>query len=234
MIAYARQIIALNDEAALKLGAISTTATVRLGLPQDFFEDVMPATMLEYARLHPGVHVEVQAGPNHILAEEIRTGRLDVAIVFFAENSAANHGELLGSLPMRWLAHKNVVLSPLVEPLPLVLFEHHCLFRQSALKSLEQANKRWRVSVTTPSLPGIWAALRSQLGCAIRTEHGLPEDIRCIDNECSLPALPSIALRLLCCSNTSPVVQDLYDILKRETIRLVNPKQPLRKTKSSG
>ena len=36
LVAYARRIIALNDEAALALGATATTATVRLGLPQDF------------------------------------------------------------------------------------------------------------------------------------------------------------------------------------------------------
>ena len=41
LLAYARRIIALNDEAAASLGAIPA-ATVRLGLPQDFAEDVLP------------------------------------------------------------------------------------------------------------------------------------------------------------------------------------------------
>ena len=49
LVHYARRIIALNDEAALALGASVTSATVRLGLPQDFFEDVMPATLTAYA-----------------------------------------------------------------------------------------------------------------------------------------------------------------------------------------
>lgn len=223
LVAYARRIIALNDEAALALGATSTTASVRLGLPQDFFEDVMPATLFEYSRTHPGVHVEVQAGPNHILAEEIRAGRLDVAMTFYPENASGREGYLLGKLPMHWMAHENFVLDCSDARLPLVLFDHLCLFRQSALTALEQASKRWRVAVTTPSLPGIWAALRSHLGIAIRTEHGKPHDIRCVDKTLDLPQLPAIALKLLVSSNASPAAQDLSKLLTHETIRLVAP-----------
>ncbi|MRJ45360.1 LysR family transcriptional regulator [Idiomarina loihiensis] len=224
LVAYARRIIALNDEAALALGATATTATVRLGLPQDFFEDVMPAVLSEYSRLHPGIHVEVQAGPNHVLTEEIRAGRLDVAMTFYPENSSGSEGSLIGKLPMHWMTHESFVLNSQAERLPLVMFDHFCLFRQSALAALEQASKRWRVAVTTPSLPGVWAALRSHLGIAVRTAHGMPNDIRYADEAFNLPKLPAIALRLLVSSNASPAAQDLSRILTQETIRLVTPK----------
>lgn len=224
LVAYARRIIALNDEAALALGATATTATVRLGLPQDFFEDVMPATLSEYSRIHPGVHVEVQAGPNHVLAEEIKAGRLDVAMTFYPENSSGSEGSLISKLPMHWMAHESFILDSKAERLPLVMFDHLCLFRQSALAALEQAEKRWRVAVTTPSLPGVWAALRSHLGIAVRTAHGMPNDIRYADDAFDLPKLPAIALRLLVSSNASPAAQDLSRILTQETIRLVTPK----------
>lgn len=223
LVAYARRIIALNDEAALALGATATTATVRLGLPQDFFEDVMPATLSEYSRMHPGVHVEVQAGPNHVLAEEVRAGRLDAAIAFCPESSSGSGGELIGKLPMRWMAHKSFVFDSLIDRIPLVLFDHPCLFRQSALTALEKAGKRWRVAVTTPSLPGIWAALRSNLGLAVRTEHGMPEGVQCSGEKFGLPTLPAISLKLLRSSNASPAAQDLCDLLEHETIRLVTP-----------
>ncbi|WP_225307538.1 LysR substrate-binding domain-containing protein [Nitrincola iocasae] len=222
LVAYARRIIALNDEAALTLGATATSTTVRLGLPQDFFEDVMPATLSEYSHKHPGVHVEVQAGPNHVLAEEVRAGRLDVAIAFFSTNTR-NEGELIGELPMRWMAHEDFINNATDSRIPLVLFDHPCIFRQSVLAALDQANKRWRVAVTTPSLPGIWAALRSNLGFAVRTEHGMPSDIKCIDSQLELPKLPPITLKILRSSNTTPAVHDLYEILQRETIKRVIP-----------
>ena len=217
--AYARRIVALNDEAALALGAAVTSATVRLGLPQDFFDDVMPATLTEFSHHHQGVHVEVRAGPNHTLAEEVRAGRLDGAIAFFTEG-AGGEGELLRTLPMRWLVHKAV---PLDDRVPLVLFDHPCLFRQAALAALDRADRRWRIAVTTPSLPGIWAALRSGLGLAVRTEHGMPGDIVCADAGLRLPELPSIEVRMLRSRDASQVARDLCGVLRTETVRLIAP-----------
>lgn len=98
-IAYARRIIALNDEAALQLGAAKTTASVRLGLPQDFFDDVMPATLRRFGQDLDKVHVDVRAGENHSIAEEVRAGRLDAALAFFRPGSPAE-GETLCALPM--------------------------------------------------------------------------------------------------------------------------------------
>ena len=82
LLAYARRIIALNDEAAASLGATVATASVRIGLPQDFVEDLIPEAIVRFARQRPGVHVEVRAGRNYAL-EEVRAGRLDVALGFF-------------------------------------------------------------------------------------------------------------------------------------------------------
>lgn len=223
--AYARRIVALNDEAALALGAAATSATVRLGLPQDFFDDVMPATLTDFAGIHPSVHVEVHAGPNHRLEEEVRAGRLDGAIALFPED-AGGEGERLCRLPMRWLAHTGLPGLPDDGRVPLVLFDHPCLFRQAALATLDRAKRRWRAAVTTPSLPGIWGALRSHLGVAVRTGHALPDDIVPASDALGLPPLPAIELRLLRAQTASPAAQDLCEILQRETVRLVGAPQP--------
>ncbi len=215
--AYARRILALNDEAALVLGAATAAALVRLGLPQDFFDSVMPAVLSGFARAHPRVHVEVRAGPNHILAEEVRAGRLDGAVVLVPDG-AGEEGAPLCRLPMRWLAHETLPESRCDGPLPLVLFDHPCLFRQAALAALEGAGRHWHPAVTTPSLPGIWAALRAGLGVAVRTGHGLPDGIACAGDRFGLPALPAIELRLLRGANPSAAAADLCDALRRETL----------------
>ncbi len=220
--AYARRILALNDEAALAVGAAVTSATVRLGLPQDFFDDVMLATLTAFSRRHPDVHVEVRAGPNYRLSDEIAAGRLDGAVAFYTDG-ARPEGELLCKLPMRWLAHESVRQRAGDDRLPLVLFEHPCLFRQAALAALDGAGRRWRVAVTTPSLPGIWAALRSGLGMAVRTDHGLPGDIAHAGEDVGLPALPAIEVRLLRAENASNAADALCDVLRDDTLRLVAP-----------
>ena len=222
--AHARRIIALNDEAAMALGAAATSATVRLGLPQDFFDCVMPVTLKRFAKQHPGVHVEVLAGPNHILSDEIHAGRLDGAIVLYPEG--ANEGELLFKLPMRWMVADPAPADLVSDPLSLVLYAHPCLFRQAALTALDGARRRWRVAVTTPSLPGVWGAVRSGLGVAVRTEHGMPAGIAVAGKDLGLPDLPPIELRLLRSRNASAAARGLCTLLRSETMRQVAPGGP--------
>lgn len=212
LLAYARRIIALNDEAITSLGTMAASAAVRIGLPQDFFDDVMPETITRFALLRPNVHVEVAAGRNYALEEEVRTGRLDVALAFFPAGSDT-HGTLIASQQILWFANERLTKPLNGDSLALVLNDHPCLFRQTALQTLESKGLRWRLSLTTPSLPGIWAAVRSGHGLSPRTAHGVPAGIRDIGKEFDLPELPRIELRMLTASNLSPAAVDLQKIL---------------------
>lgn len=216
-IAYARRIVALNDEAALSMGAAATTASVRLGVPQDFFDDVLPATLRAFSEEYDTVHVDIRAGENHSIAEGVRAGHLDAAIAFYPEGSPAE-GETLGRLPMHWLATADTIANLQRDLLPLVLFNHPCLFRQAALAALDASRMRWRAALTTPSLPAIWSALRSGLGIAVRTDHARPEDIVCAGNNGVLPQLPSIELRLLRRPDIAPVADRLAQILRQNAL----------------
>ena len=212
LLAYARRILALNDEAAVSIGATAAGASVRMGLPQDFFEDVMPDVLARFARRRPGVHVEVWAGRNHALEEDVRAGRLDVAIAFFPAGSDT-HGAFLDSIPARWLGTARSTRPAAGEPWPLVLYDHPCLFRQTALQTLERRKVPWRLALTTPSLPGIWAALRGGHGVSVRAGRKPPAGIRDVGTRLGLPKLPPVELRMLSASELSPAAADLRDIL---------------------
>jgi DNA-binding transcriptional LysR family regulator len=209
LLAYARRIIALNDEAAASLGAIPA-ATVRLGLPQDFAEDVLPEVILRFAKKWPLVQVEAHVGRNYALWQDVESGRLDVAISFVPP-AMPGQGEALVSLPQLWLGGKK----PLGDgAIPLALFDHPCLFRQQAMQVLETRGPEWRLALTTPSLPGIWAALRSGLGITVRTAHRLPSGIGEVRKPLGLPALPPIAVRLFAGNALSPAAAHLRDTLR--------------------
>jgi len=212
LLAYARRIIALNDEAAAALGTTAAVASVRMGLPQDLFEDVLPDAIMRFSRKRPGVHVEVRAGRNYALEDEVRAGRLDVAVAFFASGSDT-HGTRLASLPMLWLGRKGLAKPSVDDRIPLVVFDHPCLFRQTAVQTLEARGLRWRLALTTPSLPGVWAALRSGYGISVRPAHPIPAGIRNVGPELGLPKLPPIELRMIAASELSPAASDLRDIV---------------------
>lgn len=219
LLSYARQIIALNDEAAAAVGNSAGAATVRLGLPQDFFEDVMPEVLGLFSQQRPNSHVEVRAGRNYALEEEVQAGRLDVALAFF-KAGASTSGVHVATLPLAWLAAQES--APLASAeLPLVLFDHPCLFRQTALQTLDRQRLRWRMALTTPSLPGLWAALGAGHGVSVRTRHRLPGNVRDVADAYGLPELPPIEVRLLASGARTAAAEDLLDIASNVLRRLV-------------
>ncbi len=222
LLAYAQRIVALNDEAAASLGAPTDSATVRIGLPQDFFEDVMPASLQEFSRLWPGVHVEVHAGRNYALTEDVEQGRLDVVLAFFSPETHKD-GTHLCTLPMQWLGSLSASKSTADGSVRLILNDHPCLFRQAALQTLERQGVRCRVSLTTQSLAGIWAALLLGHGITARTAHRIPAGICDLGTEWGLPKLPAIELRMLTARRLSPASATMRDILGRVT----RDRQPL-------
>jgi DNA-binding transcriptional LysR family regulator len=223
LLAYARRIVAMHDEAGATLGATVAAPAIRLGLPQDFFEDVMPDAIARFSKLQPNVHVEVRAGRNYALEEEVRAGRLDIALAF-AEAGRARSGELLASMPMFWFGRDDAAEVALgyQDGLPLVLFNHPCLFRQAALQALDAAAVRWRLSLTTPSLSGLWAAVRFGLGVTVRTMHGIPDGIIRLDSE--LPRLPALELRILTGTDASPAASEFVNVLEAVTRKRLTAK----------
>jgi len=215
LLTYARRIIELHDEAAVTLGSTAAAASIRMGLPQDFFEDVMPEAITRFSREQPGVHVEVRAGRNYALEDEVNAGHLDMALAFFRPGRS-RPGTLLASLPLFWFAGKKFAKLPADPPvgIPLVLFDHPCLFRQAAIHALDRKGEPWRLSLTTPSLPGVWGALRFGHGITVRTSHRVPPGIRDVGNEFDLPRLPAIELRMIARNDLSPAASSLQRVLE--------------------
>ncbi len=220
LLQYARRIIALNDEAARTLGSAVAPETVRLGLPQDFYDDIMPATVRGFANGHPDAHVAVRAGNNHTIYKDVHDGRLDGAIAFFPKGSTSK-GELLCNLPLLWVAHKDLPQVDEKDEVPLVLFNRRCLFRQAAVARLDQMKRRWRAALTTPSLAAVWAALRSHFGIGVRVGHAVPDDIEDVSGWPGLPDLPSIELRLLKSASAGALSDEMCDLLRQETLACV-------------
>lgn len=217
---YARRIIALNDEAAKAIGAAVEQETVRLGIPQDFFDDVMPATLNAFSSTHPSVPVNVRAGNNHTIGHAIEAGRLDGAISFFPKGQGGR-GKVLCELAVNWAAHKKYRALEAGSHVPLVLFDHPCLFRQSALSALDRNGQPWRAVLTTPSLPAVWSGLRSHFGVGVRIDHDRPDDIVDVGHWPSLPKLPNVELRLLESKTATPMARELTGVLERTALEMI-------------
>jgi DNA-binding transcriptional LysR family regulator len=210
---YARRILELNDDAVSALKGLAIAGTVRLGVHQDFAEAALPAVLARFARAHPAVRIEAQVERNAVLVDRLAHGRLDLALVFgmSAPQVSGIATVAAGELAMAWIAARGYAPDA---PLPLILFEAPCVFRDAALAALERARVPWRLALTSPSLAGLWAAADAGLGVTVRTRIGLPD--RLAPLESGLPALPRVPLSLHTTAEPSPAVARLRDILLEE------------------
>lgn len=220
MLAYARRLLELNDEAAAALHGADLEGWVRLGLPEDFGESLLTEVLGRFARSHPRVKVEVRIARHAELLERIGTGRLDLALAWDAGVSTP-HEQHLGSVPLRWIGGADAAHAwprPDDEPLPLVMLEAPCIMRSAATTALDRANIPWRIAFTSASLAGTWAAVAAGLGVSLRTPYGLPPSVRALlPHETALPALGELGLRLHRAeAEATPAVERLATILTQQ------------------
>lgn len=217
LLGYARRIVALNDEALSAARGRAMDGTVRVGFPQDLAERWLPAVLGSFHRAHPRIHVEAQVGRGRELRERVAQGSLDLALAFgeIGGNPAAagSAAATLAHLPVAWVAPGGFRADP-ETPLPLALLDAPCMFRQHGIDRLDGGGRPWRITFTSPSLSGLWAAVEAGLGVTIRTPLGLPETLAILGPRYGLPELGSVPLELhRAPSAANPAVDRLHGIL---------------------
>jgi DNA-binding transcriptional LysR family regulator len=205
LLGYARRLLALNDEA---LGALAKTrlrGRVRLGSAQEVADGGLADLLAHFARLHPGVALEVRVDANLKLRDEVERGELDLAVIFQEPGEPGNgvRCEVIDRLRRVWVASPAFNLAA-DEPLPLILANSPCIFRNAVLGTLDSIGRPWRIALSTPSLAGMRAAMRANLGVGVRTERWLESDLEILD--AGLPPLPDVELVLLSAPDTGELV----------------------------
>jgi DNA-binding transcriptional LysR family regulator len=194
LVGFARRMLELNDEAVLTVRDSGLQGKVRLGVPQDFADSWLPQTLGLFALAHPNVQMEIFVEQSSRLLELLRNGDLDFALTF--GNDGGLNSQLIAMFPVHWYAHVTWQISE-HEPLPLLVLDQHCLFRQRAIDSLDRARLRWRIALSGSSVSAVWAAAIAGLGLVTRTPVHVPDDMVCLDGTLGLPDLGVVALHLV-------------------------------------
>lgn len=217
LLAYGRRILDLNDEALIAVRGTAARGEVRFGLPPDLAETWLPDVLGRFSRGHPGVRLETVVDRNRALIDRLDRGELDLTLAMNqidradARSLAALKAIWVGPSPRR--LHWDPAGS---EPLPLVLTEAPCFFRQRALALLEAAGIPWRVVLTSASSRGLWAAVEAGLGVTLRIPVGIPADLHIFGAEEGLPDPTGEPFVLSIHDGgrvLEPAARQLYDIL---------------------
>lgn len=196
LLGYARRILALNDETMRALNGELLTGEIRIGLQEDFGESLMPAILGQFKRHHPELRIVAKVDRNQPLLAALDNHMLDMVLVWQSEVQA-RQGKRLGECALEWIYHPDLAIEALLasgEPLPLVMFDSPCLMRSRATECLDRAGISWRVTFVSHSLSGVWAAVQAGLGITVRTQIGMPANLRKATT--LLPSLGSLGISL--------------------------------------
>ena len=212
LLAHARRMLQLNDEALAALDGLGVDGSVRFGMPQDFADTWLPLALARFGRAHPAVRIELKVDRNDSLASAVERGQLDLALAFDLADARAGQAALM-RLPMRWIAHPGWQPDA-NEPIPLLLMERPCLFHQAATDALDRAGRPWRVVLTSASVAGLWAAAAAGLGVTVRAEVAPRRTLGIVAPAAKLPRLPHAELRIhVHRAEPAPAVAKLRSVL---------------------
>ena len=217
LLAYARQLLQTNDEALLAIKSLASSGEVSFGMPQDLADGWLPHTLAQFARAFPAVRIEIRVGRSVDLTQALTDGDLDLGLVFGPPHDSSP--ALATRLAVCWFAIQGMKL-PAEEPVPLLLLDAPCTFRDTAVNALNDAKRSWRIVLASSSVSAIWAAAEAGLGVTARTSIHVPRSLVAVGPSEGLPTLGDVGLFLRRASGpVRPVVAHL-EALVRDTVAI--------------
>jgi DNA-binding transcriptional LysR family regulator len=190
LIAHARQMIDLNERAVAAMRRPPAGDRIRIGLTADALERGLPSMLDDIRSRYPGTQLSLHTDLSARLAADVGHGRLDLAV--FKRTPSNEAGAAIGVEPMAWFGGACQARGD--APVPLVVFAEGCAYRDTALRSLDQAGQGWRIACEVRSLSALLAAVNAGLGCtALPVKVGAGKTRSC---ERRLPELAAVELAL--------------------------------------
>ena len=213
---YALKMYKLEREVLDHFKEPSMHGEVIFGVPEDFATVFLTDVLVDFARSHPKVGLNVECDLTFHLFEKFRDEKLDLVLVKMSSCHDFPYGVEIWSEPLVWVQKTNskqIIESN--EAIPLVLSPNPCVYRLAALDALQNIQRKSKVVFTSPSYAGMIAAVKADLGLTVLPSTLIPEGLEILKNE-DLPDLPDLHVSLLSRENmTAPIASLKEHLLKK-------------------
>jgi DNA-binding transcriptional LysR family regulator len=209
LLAYARRMLALNDEAVRRMVAPPVTGRLRLGVADHFIPNSLAPMLASFDRAYPDLRLEVEVGRSHELRVAQEKGQLDLVLGKRRDGETA--GRLIFTEDIVWVAAPGFVART-GRPVPLSMLPQGCMFRERALAALARAGIGFEIVYTSASLLGVAAAAQAGFALTVLGRHGfLPGVVEITD-------LPELGTAQMCVfgdeARQSPVINGLIGFVR--------------------
>ncbi len=186
-LSYARQIFALHRETMDRFKKPELEGEVRFGLPENFASVYLAEVLADFSRIHPRILLNIECDLTLNLFERFKKKEFDIVLVKMNRPEDFPNGVDVWSAPLKWVGDSSLIYSG--KPVPLVLAPQPCVYRASAIKSLEEAGRAWRLVISSPSYAVTVAAVKAGMGITVMPHSMIPSELHAVE----LSALPSLA-----------------------------------------
>lgn len=207
---YAKQLLALHDEAYKQLKTGGGQTRVRLACPDDYAGTVLPKVV---ALLHQHISqldLQISCAPTNQLKAQLDQGILDMVIA--TRSPSSEEGYFLQSSKGVWV--KSAEFNYQADmPLPVAIFQRDCKFHQAAVEGLLKAERQFNIIACCGSVSALTALVKANLAVGVMAEVSNINGLDIIADS-TLPPLPVIDIVLLHANHT-------HNPIKRELVKLI-------------
>lgn len=204
LLQHGRRMLALNREMMAQLAATKVSGVVRLGAPDDIAERALPDLLRRFAQTHCCVTVDVVVDHSSNLLKKVRNNELDLAAVTCdPKNLVPENVEVLFHERLTWAGARNGIAFE-QDPLPISVWEEGCAWRNSGLKSLQDAKRNFRIAFMSAHISGQRAAILADLAIAPIPISACVNGVIELTESDGLPTLDNYALGMVLADELSP------------------------------
>jgi DNA-binding transcriptional LysR family regulator len=200
------------DETTAAMRRKPLDGPVRIGIPEEYGDTVLPRALAAFAESQPKVDVTVLCGYTAQQMQALENDMLDLAVVF--DWSIETRGEVLFIDPTVWVTSTVHKLHER-DPVPIAVYGRSNWCRDFAIRSLEQHSRPYRVAYSCDTSGGLKIAVTAGLGIAPLSRSNIPPDCRELTLEDGFPPIDSsrVVMRRNA-YHASPAVESMANVIR--------------------
>ncbi|MGQ9370883.1 LysR family transcriptional regulator [Azospirillum sp. A39] len=190
LLAYARRILSLHDEAVASLATSPLTGRIRLGMTEDVISGGLSTILGRFARLHPDVAVHTHVGQSLTLEAELESGEIDLAVMQRFKHAPHPADIVLFEDALHWVKSADLRLDE-TRPVPFLAFDGRCFYRKWAMDMVAPRGAGFVTVLECASVAGMVSGIQAGLGVALLNARHVTAGMEVIDHLFDPP--PAIA-----------------------------------------
>ncbi|SDW29762.1 LysR family transcriptional regulator [Litoreibacter albidus] len=175
LLPYARRVVGLLDETATALREKPLSGPVRVGIPDEYVQSILPAALASFSQRHPETQVTARCDFSAPQLAALRADEIDLAVVY--EGSSKDEADILAVDPTVWVTSISHA-QHLRRPLPIAIYFSSDWCRDYALHSLEQIGMSYYTAFECDTSASMRSAVMNGISVAPLARSSIPAGCR--------------------------------------------------------